>query len=66
MKHHHDNGVFRISPCPPLNPGINVPLNIQPRFQAKGEMAWQLSQVQTVASTARKLAVPIKFYNIIT
>ena len=33
----------------------------QPHSQAIGEMAWQIMRVQTVTSTARKLAVPIKF-----
>ena len=31
--------------------------------QAVGEMAWR---VQTVTSAARKLAVPIKFQNVVT
>jgi len=29
-------------------------------------MVWQLLQVQTVTSAARKLAVPTKFQNIVT
>jgi len=29
-------------------------------------MAWQLPQIQTLTSTARKLAVPIKFQNVVT
>ena len=37
-----------------------------PISQAVGEMAWQLLRIQTVTSAARKLAVPIKFQNIVT
>ena len=37
-----------------------------PISQAVEEMAWQLLRIQTVTSAARKLAVPIKFQNIVT
>ena len=41
----------------------------QPRSQAVGEISTngqQLMQVQTVTSAARKLAVPIRFQNVVT
>jgi len=41
-------------------------LGTQPRSQAVGKTAWQLPKFQTIISTARKSAVPIKFQKIVT
>ena len=59
---YHDNYLFQgywlialEEYCPPSH---------QPRSEAVGETAWQLLQVRTVTSAARKLAVTIKFVNV--